>query len=117
MGRRTINDDVACREPACGRERHDPPRLRPRHVMPPANCLRYESGTLLTGDFTGNGSNIRESGGRGRSMMASMAKASGGGGIVAGRGDVVGIDIVTDGRTDDDDNNNDGYRTRATTQR
>ncbi len=85
--------------------------------MPPANHLRYESGTLLTGDFTGNGSNIGEVGGRGRSTMASTAKASGGGGIVAGQGDVVGIDIVTDGRTDDDDNDNDGYRTRATTQR
>ncbi len=49
--------------------------------------------------------------------MASTAKASGGGGIVAGRGDVVGIDIVTDRRTDDDDNDDDGYRMRATTQR
>ena len=48
---------------------------------------------------------------------APTAKASGGGGIVAGRGDVVGIDIVTDGRTDNDDNDDDGYRTRATTQR
>ena len=85
--------------------------------MPPANRLRYESGTLLTGDFTGNGSNIGEGGGRGRSTMASTAKASGGGGIVAGQGDVVGIDIVTDGRTDDDDKDDDGYRTRATTQR
>ena len=44
-------------------------------------------------------------------------RRSGGGGIVAGQGDVVGIDIMTDGRTDDDDNVDDGYRTRATTQR
>jgi hypothetical protein len=85
--------------------------------MPPANRLRYESGTLLTGDFTGNGSNIGEVGGMGGSTIASTAKASGVGGIVAGRGDVVGIDIVTDGRMDDDDNDDDGYRTRATTQR
>jgi len=53
----------------------------------------------------------------GGSTIASTAKASGVGGIVAGRGDVVGIDIVTDGRMDDDDNDDDGYRTRATTQR
>ena len=31
--------------------------------------------------------------------MATMAKASGVGGIIAGRGDVVGVDIVMDGRT------------------
>ena len=43
--------------------------------------------------------NIGEGSGRGRSTMATMAKASGVGGIIAGRGDVVGVDIVMDGRT------------------
>lgn len=60
---------------------------------------RYAPRTLLTGDFTGKGSNIGEGGGKGRSTMVTMMKASGGGSIIAGQGDVVSVDIVMDGWT------------------